>query len=226
MTRAGAPTRSERTAVLAGVVAAHAGFLLLVFARVFAADPVEPKPGLGPITLVALSEPSRPPPPPKMPSKLPDEIQLSAALPVTSEPDSGEEAPAGGCDVLTALSKSLVKDPLAVTAVRNAPPETRSIVHAVVIWNAGWTQAAGAPDTPLGPARAVVERSIETLDEHCLEQVVVGPRLVPVPDGPRTMFLVFGSGRWKWRDIALNSDAGQEVDLKLLPIPEQVWDWL
>jgi hypothetical protein len=228
MTQAGALAPPQRAAVLAGVVAAHVAFLLLVFAKVFAADPVEPKPG--PFTLLALqnypSEPSRPPPPPRMPNKVADEIPRAAVLPTASEPDSGLEAPAAGCDVLTALSKSLIKDPLAVTSVRNAPPETRSIVHAVVIWNAGWTPAAGAPDTPLGPARAVVERSIATLDERCLEEVVIGPRLVPVPDGPRTMFLVFGSGHWKWRDIALKSDAAQGADSKLLPIPEQLWDWL
>ena len=78
------------------------------------------------------------------------------------------------------------------------------------------------PDGPtLGPARSVVERSLESIDDSCLDAPIAGPRLVPLPDGERTMFLVFGSGAWTWRELTASADPPQVVPAD----PRSIFDW-
>ncbi|MGI8931852.1 MAG: hypothetical protein ACR2FK_05680 [Sphingomicrobium sp.] len=143
----------------------------------------------------------------------------------STEIDSTATGTTGGCNTLDLVSKALVADPAALTAVHNAPAETRSISEAVVLWNAGWSPAAFATEAPLGPARAVVEQSLSSVADGCLDEPIVGPRLVPIPAGEqRTIFLVFGSGVWSWRQLMLedhmldqtNPDTKKEFNL---------WDW-
>jgi hypothetical protein len=96
---------------------------------------------------------------------------------------------------------AILADPAAVTSVLNSPPEIRAIADAVVLWNAQWSESAHSLAAPLGAARVAVERSLATLDENCLDEPITGPRLIPVPAGSRTIFVVIGSGVWTWRQV-------------------------
>ncbi len=51
---------------------------------------------------------------------------------------------------------------------------------------------------------------------------MLGPRLVPIPDGNGTIFLVFGSGEWTWRAL---SDDTVNVGPDATAI-DTAWDWL
>ena len=215
---------------MTSVIALHA----LLFMVVFASGRALPLPARQPAALalvslnVAASAKSLPPPP-SLPSKFADRTQPVSQPAVANDPNSTAlAAPAGGCATLNVVMTALVSDPAAVTAVINAPPETRSIAEAVVIWNVGWSNAASSLDAPLGPARTVVEQSLLTVADACLDEQVAGPRLMPVPDDAGgTMFLVIGSGNWTWRELVTDPATGEMVET-LANQPKSIfdWDWL
>lgn len=195
---------SERYSALALVLALHAAALLLLLSQRSVLPSVPAKPGsLKVMSLNAQAPREAPPPPPVLPSKLVREIKAEMQLAVaTAEQSDSAAAPAGGCVALEQVRSAIMGDPAALSSVVQAPPETRSIAEAVVMWNQSWTAAASSADAPLGPARTAVERSLAAMPEECLDEPIAGPRLVPFPAGTGTMFLVFGSANWTWRDVA------------------------
>lgn len=209
MTRAPPPLSSQRIAVLATVVVLHGALLVAFLASGGATALPAVKPGVFSLTSISAVLPAqRPPPPPKLPSKVIDEIKRLTENAFVFEPESSAlTAPSGQCATLDEIGKAIIADPLAVTAVLQSPPETRSIAEAIVMWNAGWSPAASSPESPLGAARTVVELSLNAVEDGCLDEQIAGPRLVaiPVPGGQRTMFLVFGSGTWTWRELLNDS---------------------
>lgn len=209
MTRQPPPLKSQRLGVLMGVIALHVAMLVAFLASGGSPAPPPLKTGVTSIVSISAEQPAnRPPPPPKLPSKVVDEIKKLTAQALTFEPDSTALAAAPGqCATLDVVSKAITADSSAVEAVIQAPPEARSIAEAIVMWNAGWSNAASTPDSPLAPARTIVELSLNSIEDGCLDEQIAGPRLipVPVPDGQRTMFLVFGSGSWTWRELLADS---------------------
>lgn len=194
------PPRKRLTA-LGIVIGLHALFLALLLAGRAAVTPVA---GSGSLTVVAIQAaavPSPAPAPPKTVSKL----RVPSDPPALSKPALAAAAaaavPGEACGTLDLVSKAMVADPTAVLAVRNSPPEIRSVAQALVIWNAQWSASAISADAPLGPARAVVERTLGGMPDGCLDEQVSGPRLVPVPGERGMMFVVIGSGVWRWREL-------------------------
>jgi hypothetical protein len=196
---------SERVAALTAVIVLHAvAFLILLYHR-WPVDPAQPRSGA--LTVVSLSaQPaapiSRPPPPPVLPAKIRElviEAEAQQASPETSTTAVG--APGPGCTTLDLVRNGILADPVALESVLKAPPETRSIAEAVVLWNTRWSESAGSVQSPLGATRTAVERTLASLDEGCLDEPIAGPRLVPIPAGTGTMFVVFGSGTWTWRQV-------------------------
>lgn len=201
---------SERLVALATVVALHGiAFGVLLSQR---GSPAPPAPSAGALTVVAVALPAKPaeppPPPPALPSKLVESIEPEPPVAYSPAPDAiGLAAPVGGCPTLEMVRDAILADPAAVLSVWNAPPQTRSIAEAVVLWNVGWSESANVPAAPLGPTRNAVERGLEAVEPHCLDEPITGPRLVPIPASGGTMFVVFGSGRWTWRAVAENRDS-------------------
>ena len=212
---------------MGSVIALHAAVFLVVFAIGSALPPTAQKAGALALVSLNLEAPAPSlPPPPAMPSKLAERTQPVARPAVANDPNSSAlAAPSGGCTTLNVVMTALVSDPAAVTAVINAPPEARSVAEAVVIWNAGWSDAARSLDAPLGPARTVVEQSLFTVADACLDEPVAGPRLMPVPDNRGgTMFLVIGSGNWTWRELVTDPATG-EMTAALADQPKSIFDW-
>ena len=220
------PPRAERVTVLAVATALHLGLLALLVS-VGSLPPTPAKP-LAAMTMVAMT-PDRAvgrPPPPALPSRVAEPQRVFREIMFSDQPDASASGAAGACAALPLIKRALVADPDALAAVRGAPLETRSIADAVVLWNAGWAASASTPDAPLTPARAVVEQSLRSLPDACLDEPIAGPRLVPVADGDRTMFIVIGSGNWSWRQLI--EDPGSVPALALLPAdrPATSWPWL
>ncbi len=198
--RATANSPGERLAALAFGLAVHAALILLLLAMRGSTPPeADPGGGLSVLSLEAAA-PAQSKPPPAMPSKLFDQEEPLVS-PAVSEKNSDAPAGAGNCATLDKVVQSLLADRQADAAVLSLPPEARSIADAVVIWNAGWSEAANTPTAPLAAARASVEQSLSQVPDPCLDEPLAGPRLVPIPAGAGTMFLVFGSGEWTWRQL-------------------------
>lgn len=197
-------------------------FVLLLSMAEVRVGPPTPTAGLA-LVAVALKPDTGRPPPPALPSRSGDQQRTPTPPSREFEADSDASGSAAGCATLEVVGKAVVADPAAFEAVVNAPPESRSIAEAVVIWNAGWSDTARGPTAPLGPARAAVERSLMTLPAECLTEMVAGPRLLPVPvaDG-RTMFVVIGSGAWSWGQLL--SDPATPIAPAQEPT-KAIWGW-
>lgn len=213
--------RGQRLTVLGAVFAAHV--LLLIF---FLQQRLSVPPPVAPVVigLIAIATPpaaavASKPPPLSVPAKLAVAVD---PVPISIAPDLvPKSAPgmAGACSTLGDISAALLADPVALEAIRLAPPETRSVADAVVVWSAGWAASTIDPAAPLAPVRALVESFLLASEDRCLDEALAGPRLMAIPDGERTMFLVFGSGVWTWRQLVTpdplvsNAIAGSAVPI-------------
>lgn len=195
--------RLERYLALGIALVLHAAALMfLILHRNHSVVPIDPHGTLDVISLTA-SAPARPPPPPTLPSRIIHETALKLQLRIASHADPGAPASAtSGCTPLEEVRDSIIGDSVAIASALNSPPETKSIAEAVVIWNGDWIHAAGNATAPLAPARAAIERSVATMSQECLDEQIAGPRLIPLPASTGTLFLVFGSGTWKWQDVS------------------------
>ncbi len=199
-----ATPRGRKFTVLASVIALHAAMIALLLQRAAKVEPPLPATSIAMIAVDAERPVAAKPPPPSPPAKVADTF-----VPVTeiSIPDDAEsDAPVGTsavCSTVEKVREGLMLDAVAVGAIRNAPPETRSVADAVVIWNVGWAPSALTQADPLFVVRGAVERNLAGVPDNCLDEPVAGPRLVPIPDasGSRTIFVVFGSGSWTWRAL-------------------------
>lgn len=138
-------------------------------------------------------------------------------LPSTSEVVAGpvfdlSAASAAGfgksCEIGEALGRAFQSHALLRQALADWPSQARSVSGAIMLWDGAWV----LPDAQMDPAslalihRGVVE-GIRAAPEECLDESIVGPRLVivPTPDG-RSAVLVLGSGTWAWRQILDHED--------------------
>ena len=200
--------------VLIIVFALHISLLgLLIFGKGGVA-PTQAEPGFVQIAmLVAVTPATSKAPPPSMPSKLTALPVPSFSLTLQDEFEiNAATAKSGNCSTLNEVSAALLTDPVAIAAIRQAPPETRSMADAVVMWNAGWSAASSPDDAPLGPVRAAIERTLLMVDDACLDEVIAGPRFVQIPNGEETMFMVLGSGQWSWRQLLLAQSPDEIVN--------------
>lgn len=226
MGRQSITSRSERAAVLTVAVVAHLALFALLFT--IGSDPPLADPQAGTMSLIAIAPEvaQGKPPPPVLPSKIAGIKRIVSRDDFSAELDPTPFAATGGCGTLELVMKSLLAEPIVVAGVVSTPPERRSIAGAVVIWNAGWSDTASAPGEPLGPARVVIEQKLRSVPDTCLDEPVTGPRLVPIPEGERTMFLAIGSGIWTWRQLLTDSDPtwqdGVEVEDQSA---KSFWDW-
>lgn len=127
-----------------------------------------------------------------------------ASLVIPSEPTADSASPTGtsaDCPIAEDVAKGLVADPVALDAILHAPAEIRSVADAIVVWNWAWAPAAADLQSPLGTVRTNVLATLRSAPADCLSPIVTGPRLIAIPDGERTMILVFGSGDWSWRAL-------------------------
>lgn len=212
-------SRTRRSTSIASVLALHAAAIgLLLTSQWGATDPASPTPAMTLIEIAAEAPIPRakPPPPPAMPSK----VALKAvppAPPSIAPQDSGTTSTGGGCSTLAAVSAAINGDAEAVSRIRAAPDELRSISGAVVIWNAGWGSGTKLPDEPLEPVRRIIETTLREVEPACLDEQFAGPRLVAIPVGALdNAYAVLGSGNWSWAQMLVPDD------VPVIPLPDQV----
>ncbi|MEO7366214.1 MAG: hypothetical protein ABIW03_07855 [Sphingomicrobium sp.] len=195
---------TERLGALTAVLVLHALALALVLMHRNSAQRPATGGPLHTVMLEAAAAEQSPPPPPTLPSKIVREVRPETQLAVSTEAAADPIAgPPGGCGTAERVRLAILADPAAIQSVLLAPPETRSIADAIVIWNVGWSTVADTDIAPLVAARLAVERSLASVESACLDEPVAGPRLIPIPaQAGMTTFLVFGSGNWTWRNVA------------------------
>ncbi len=226
MGRRSITSRSERVAVLTVAVVAHLSLFVLLISIGSESPLAVSRPGTMSLISIAPEAAQGKPPPPVLPSKVAGPKRIVSRDDFSAELDPTPLGAAGGCATFDLVVKSLTAEPIVVAGVVSTPPERRSIAGAVVIWNAGWSDTASAPGEPLGPARVVIEQELRSVPDMCLDEPVAGPRLVPIPEGERTMFLAIGSGNWTWRQLLTDPDPAWQAALKQEDQPvRSFWDW-
>lgn len=220
------PPPSERAAVLTAAVVAHLSIFALLVSLGSAVPLAVPRQGsLSLISLIPETAQGRPPPP-VLPSKVANQRKVPPQDSFSAELDPTPLGAAGGCAIFDLVAKSLTAEPAVTAAALTTPRDSRSIADAVVIWNVGWSVTAGSPAEPLGPARAVIEQSLRSAPDNCLDEPVAGPRLVPIPEGDRTMFLAIGSGNWTWRQLLVETDPPLQAGaIQGQQAATSLWDW-
>ena len=191
----GAVKRLRRPLLLTLLAAAHVGGIAILLEPVARAA----TPALPALIVTAIPAPgivAETPPPPIM-----TEIVARVELPEIVAED--EVAAASNPCELAANVEAALRDNLdARVAVANIPRRARSVSNALLLWDGDWANAAvvGGYAT-LGPIRAAVEAEVRAAPIACRNELVVGPRLVVVPDAGVSIVLAFGSGRWSWQKL-------------------------
>lgn len=221
MERRAAQPGQQRIVVLAMVLVLHGAFLLLMLQRASPGIPEIKRSAISIISIDAERPAAAKPPPLALPAKVANtfkpltEFSLSDAVESDAPPGA-----TGACSTPQVVLDALLLDQVALDALRNSPPETRSVAEAVVMWNEGWTPFALNDVSPLRAVRINIERSLASLEDACLDEPVTGPRLLPVPDATEqgTILIVLGSGVWTWRRL-INAPPMMSTDgAGLLPI--------
>lgn len=210
---------------MTAAVVAHLSLFALL-AWIGTSTPLVP-PRSGSMALISITPQSAQgkPPPPVLPSKIADPKPIIQSDSFSAELDPTPSGASGGCATFDLVSKSLTAEPAIAAALLATPRESRSIADAVVIWNAGWSNSASAPTDPLGPARASIEQSLRSVPDNCLDEPVAGPRLVPIPEGDKTMFLAIGSGNWTWRQLLAEPDPALQASAAQDDQASTFWNW-
>lgn len=193
----------RRGAVMLGVVGLHL-VLAALWVRDRAAPPVPPPVAM---TLLAFAAPVQTPVPvPAAAAAMPPAPLPAAVVEAPAIPDAPVSALAvaatGRCAPLDAVQAALAAEPQVQSAIATVPADARSVAQAIVVWNAGWAAIAATADAPLAPVRDVVARTLAVIPAQCLAEDVVGPRLILIDTGGGTSVLAFGSGTWRWSDLA------------------------
>lgn len=224
----GSLSRNERAICFALGLAINLIALLLLFAVRTPSQERSPRNGAATMAFVGTEKPDASPKTPVKPT-LPTNLLQSSSMPALSSVTGGTTLTATNCDVLSTVANGLVSDPLAVQAVDRAPPDSRSVADAIVIWNGGWRNETIDADAPLAIVRSNVLTTLDFLPPECLAEQVSGPRFIPVANGDRTILLVFGSGTWSWLSLTETpGDVAEPLGLAglcantALPIPTDV----
>lgn len=195
--------RPERSVILLGVAAAHLILGTFLMARRPAVQPTPPTV----MALLSFAAPLASPAPASVPDVVEPVITIptvdvpelpNPALPVTAD----TVASAGPCEPLQAVQAALAGEPAVRIAIATTPVSARSVAQAIVIWNVDWAAVARSTEAPLASVRDVVTRTLVAMPSDCLAKPVAGPRLILIDTGGQTNVLAFGSGTWRWGDLA------------------------
>ena len=203
----------QRSVVVAVIAATHLFVLVSLATQSTGAAPPstpamallsfrEPAPDVAPL----LSQVEEPLPASLEPVFVAPEELIEFAEPAASSMVTTMTQPSGpgDCVAADAVQSALSAAPEVRLALAQVPVGQRSVADAVVIWNVTWTALASADDAPLASVRNVVTRTLRALPSACVGASVTGPRffLIETPGG--VMVLTFGSGNWRWQDVAGN----------------------
>jgi hypothetical protein len=199
----------KRPGMLLPVVGVHVGALMLVVGS--RATHVAPAPDARltvfdiaslPVTVVEPPKatpvvvPVDTPPITAPPMVTPIVLAQTPTLPDADQAGSGVE-----CDLTDVVQTAVRESSSARSALLMLPRVTRSVANAIMLWDGQWT-AGNTTSTQyaLRKVREVVTAAVDAASPECQAAVQAGPRLATVP-GATDIVIVFGSGRWRWRDL-------------------------
>jgi hypothetical protein len=130
------------------------------------------------------------------------------------------------CDLTQPVQDALRHDQVVERQLPTIPADDRSVANAIVLWNAGWINAANAPtQAALATIRQAITQTITVSSAECRNQVQAGPRLIYLPvSAGKTLILALGSGRWTWQQLVDGTlpppaDTGPAITVPLFAQP-------
>jgi hypothetical protein len=111
------------------------------------------------------------------------------------------------CQMTEQMQGRLAADPRVRAALALIPRDARSVANALMLWDGAWV---GTEQRETAQALETLQTSItvaiEAASPDCRSLLVLGPRLIAIPDNSGATLLVIGSGAWHWDDL-LTSEA-------------------
>lgn len=102
----------------------------------------------------------------------------------------------GGCDMPAMVQTALRRDRQARAAVHDAHRG-----RALRVWNGDWVRHRGQDGAGLAAVREAITWEVAWAPEACRKQMVSGPVVLSLNDGPGAPRVVLGGGRWRWSDL-------------------------
>lgn len=162
-----------------------------------AAPLVPPTPPL--LDLASLSEAMAAPDPTEKPQPL---SRLAAGGPLTPIAASQTADSASTCQMVALLQSALAEDATVATALARVPHRARSVANAIMLWDGRWIDSEALGDgRALPPIQAAIIAIIRAAPADCHAQIVLGPRLISIPEARGATLLALGSGVWRWEDL-------------------------
>lgn len=119
-----------------------------------------------------------------------------------TEPVAPATVGSAGCDLTEAITSNLRASAAVQAALAEIPRRSRSVANALMLWNGDWTSAETAGgQSSLAVLRLAIAASVRAAPLECRDVLVVGPRLILVPDAVGTAVLAIGSGSWSWGQL-------------------------
>jgi hypothetical protein len=157
-----------------------------------------------PLDLATLSEAMPVPDPTQEPQAL---SRQAAGRPLTPIAASQTADSASTCQMAALLQTALAEDITVTTALAQVPRKARSVANAIMLWDGAWVDpAALGGSRALTPIQAAITAIIRTAPADCHDLVVLGPRLISIPDAQGATLLALGSGAWRWEDLLMQTD--------------------
>ena len=174
-----------------------------------AAAPLAP-PTPPPLDLATLSESMAAPDPTDKPQPL---SRQAAAAPLPPLPTSQPADSASTCQMVAILETALTEDATVTAALAEVPRKARSVANAIMLWDGDWVEPSALGEgRALPPIQAAIISIIQGAPADCHAQIVLGPRLISIPDARGATLLALGSGAWKWEDLLVARDETQAFD--------------
>ena len=127
---------------------------------------------------------------------------LAPALDIEQEPALGEVI-GSQCDLTGSIQAALVAENATAPLLETLPIASRSVANAIMVWDGKWASESADGYREIDRIRRVVLSRIATAPIACRNALIIGPRLIFVPDGSKAAVLAFGSGNWAWSQLTI-----------------------
>jgi hypothetical protein len=118
------------------------------------------------------------------------------------------------CAIAEGLQSVLQDDTSIKPLLRQVPRSQRSVANVIMAWDGAWVDEPNEIATDANRNEAAltntflkvkIQAYLESVSPQCLSHTVSGPAFILINDAREPTVLAFGSGKWRWADLAASA---------------------